>query len=173
MNVLVIIGSKHGATQEIGAAIAKQLNTAGHHATAIDAENPAGDLDLYDAFVIGSAIYMGHWTKDSRRFIEDNQNVLAAKPLWLFSSGPLGDVTGPGKPDKQMEEFTALLNPVGHAIFGGALDKSDLNIVERAAMRAVHATYGDYRPWAEISQWTDEIIKALGPIDAENVLPAP
>jgi menaquinone-dependent protoporphyrinogen IX oxidase len=59
MNVLVIIGSKHGATQEIGAAIAKQLNTAGHHATAIDAENPAGELDLYDAFVIGSAIYMG------------------------------------------------------------------------------------------------------------------
>lgn len=172
MNVLVVVGSKHGATCEIGAAIAEQLNTAGHHSTAADAENPPGDLSAYDAYVIGSAIYMGHWTKDIRRFVDDHTTALASKPVWLFSSGPLGDTSGP-KPDQQMEEFTAVLKPVGHTIFGGALDKSDLNIVERATMRAVHAPYGDYRPWHEISAWTDEIIEALKLLDAKQVLLSP
>jgi hypothetical protein len=55
-----------------------------------------------------------------------------------------------------------VLSPI---IFGGALDKSDLNIVERATMRAVHAPYGDYRPWHEISAWTDEIFETLQSLD--------
>jgi menaquinone-dependent protoporphyrinogen oxidase len=174
MNVLVLVGSKHGATREIGAAITKQLHTAGLQATTVDAENPPGDLAVYDAFVIGSALYMGHWTKDSRRFVEDHMKTLTAKPVWLFSSGPLGEVSGPGKPDPQMEEFTSVLKPFGHTIFGGALDKSDLNIAERATMRAVHAPYGDYRPWDEISTWTDEIIEALQHLDTgTKALPSP
>jgi menaquinone-dependent protoporphyrinogen oxidase len=168
MNVLVVVGSKHGATLQIAAAIAEQLNTAGHHATAVDAETPPGDLNSYDAFVIGSAIYLGHWTKDARRFIDDHMDLLASRPVWLFSSGPLGDSTGPAKPDPQMQELMALLMPRGQTIFAGALNKSDLSMVERATIRAVHAPYGDYRPWNEISAWTDEIIESFQHLDTSS-----
>ncbi len=174
MNILVVVGSKHGATLEIAAAIAVRLTAAGHNATAVDAENPPGDLKPFGAFVIGSALYMGHWTKDATRLIDDNATLLAAKPVWLFSSGPLGDASGPGKPDPQMDDFVAQLKPVGHTIFAGALDKADLNIAERATMRMVHAPYGDFRPWDEINAWTDEIGVALQALENDNhVLPSP
>lgn len=163
MNILVIVGSKHGSTREIAAAITEHLNASGHHATNADAETPPGDLDQFDAFVIGSAIYMGHWTKDARRFVDEHVTQLAARPVWLFSSGPLGDEPEPAKPDPEVEELVALLTPRDHTIFAGALDKSDLNILERATMRAVRAPYGDYRPWDEISAWTDDIVSALQP----------
>ena len=168
MNILVAVGSKHGATREIATAISARLAAAGHHATAIDAENPPGDLKSFDAFVIGSALYMGHWTKDARRLIDDNAALLAAKPVWLFSSGPLGDASGPTKPDPQMDEFVAELKPVGHTIFAGALDKADLNIAERATMRMVQAPYGDFRPWDEINAWTDEISAALQALETNK-----
>ncbi len=170
MNILIVVGSKHGATIEIAAAIAARLTAAGHRATAVDAENPPVDLQPFDGFVIGSALYMGHWTKVARRFVDDNATVLASKPVWLFSSGPLGDASGPGKPDPQMDDFVAELKPVGHTIFAGALDKADLNIAERATMRMVHAPYGDFRPWDEINAWTDEIIESLQALDTNNRL---
>ena len=89
MHVLVAYASRHGATQGIAERIAETLMAAG-----LDAEvRPAStvkDLRGYDAFVIGSAAYMGHWLKDAKGFVEHNRAVLAAKPVWLFSSGPLG-----------------------------------------------------------------------------------
>ena len=45
-------------------AIAHRLSDAGHLVTTVDAAAQAVDLDQFDAFVIGSAVYMGHWTKD-------------------------------------------------------------------------------------------------------------
>ncbi len=156
-----MVSSKHGATREIATAIAHRLSDAGHLVTTVDAAAQGVDLDQFDAFVIGSAVYMGHWTKDARRYIDEHHTQLAAKPVWLFSSGPLGEPSEPVKSDPQVEELTALLGPRGHSIFGGALDKADLNLVERAAVRAVHATYGDYRHWDEIGAWADEIGEAL------------
>lgn len=85
MSVLIIVGPKHGSAREI--AIAGHLNASGHHATAADAEAPPGDLDQFDASVIGSAIYMAHWTKQARRFIDEHTTQLAARSEWLFSGG--------------------------------------------------------------------------------------
>ena len=46
-------------------------------------------LEDWDAVVLGSAIYAAHWQKDARRFASRFRTELAARPLWLFSSGPL------------------------------------------------------------------------------------
>ena len=64
IEILVAVSSKHGATREIATAIAHRLSDAGHLVTTVDAAGQAVDLDQFDAFVIGSAVYMGHWTKD-------------------------------------------------------------------------------------------------------------
>ena len=70
-----------------------------------------------------------------------------------------------------VEELIALLGPRGHSVFGGALDKADLSLVERATVRAVHAKYGDYRQWDEIGAWADEIGETLNLIST-NTMPS-
>ena len=51
----------------------------------------AGDVDLYEAFVIGSTVEAGHWLSAATGFVQRHEALLAARPVWLFSSGPLGD----------------------------------------------------------------------------------
>ena len=92
MTVLVVYASKHGATREIAERIAATLTGAGQPADARRSEN-ARDLAGYDAFVIGASAYYGHWLKPATEFIRAHQPLLADRPVWLFSSGPLGTGT--------------------------------------------------------------------------------
>src|SRR3984893_17405223 len=89
MKILVAVASRHGSTHEIADALALELGTAGHDAdvrTIEDRPTVAG----YDVAVIGSAVYTGKWLAQAEQFIERHQAQLAAMPVWLFSSGPLG-----------------------------------------------------------------------------------
>jgi menaquinone-dependent protoporphyrinogen oxidase len=88
MRTLVIYASKHGATQ----GIAGKLAEAGLQAKARQAA-AAGNLRDWDSFVIGSAVYAAHWQKEALHFVQRNRAILASKPVWLFSSGPLGTET--------------------------------------------------------------------------------
>src|SRR3712207_229163 len=89
MNALVAVASRHGSTNEIARAIAEELRTRGLDAEVRDAEE-VDVLDGYEAVVLGSAVYMGDWLLAARRLVERHRQRLAALPLWLFSSGPLG-----------------------------------------------------------------------------------
>ena len=86
MSVLVVYASKHGATRGIAGRIAASLRTAGCQAE-VRSVKDTGDLAAYDAFVIGSAAYEFHWRKEATEFVRRNREVLAARPVWLFSSG--------------------------------------------------------------------------------------
>lgn len=89
----------------------------------------AGDeLGAYDAFVVGSAAYMVHWMKEGTAFVKRHRKALAEKPVWLFSSGPLGtdlvdaegnDVLEVSRP-REFDEFQAWLGPRGQKVFFGA-----------------------------------------------------
>jgi len=48
-------------------------------------------VDGFDAVVLGSAVYAGHWLKPARELVDRSRDALAARPVWLFSSGPIGD----------------------------------------------------------------------------------
>jgi menaquinone-dependent protoporphyrinogen oxidase len=91
MRVLVTAATKYGATAEIAAAIAEVLDEHGLEATMLSPEEVKG-VDGYDAVVIGSAVYAGHWLKPARELVERHATTtLAGRPVWLFSSGPVGD----------------------------------------------------------------------------------
>ena len=62
MRVLVTAASKYGATAEIAAAIAEVLDKHGLEATVLPPEQVKG-VDGYDAVVVGSTVYAGHWLK--------------------------------------------------------------------------------------------------------------
>ncbi len=161
MNVVIVVGSKHGSTRSIAEAVGDELRDRGLEVSIADADAADVSLDGYDAAVIGSAIYVGRWMKDARNFLEANRESLRKMPLWLFSSGPLGDESP--KPDDlaDVRAFADDVQARDHRIFAGSLNKADLNLAERAAVRMVHAPYGDAREWGEIRSWAQTIAAEL------------
>ena len=165
IKVLVTVASKYGATGEIASALADVLSERGLEVDVVPIEELAS-VEGYDAVVAGSAVYAGHWLKPAREFVEQNAAELAARPVWLFSSGPIGD---PPKPSEDPVDASSLLERTAardHHVFAGKLDRSRLNFGERAIAMALRAPDGDFRDWDEIRTWASAIADALGEPDA-------
>ena len=172
MKILVAYSSKHGATREIAERIAATLGSAGHDPDVRPVKD-VGDPAGYDAVVLGSAAYFGHWQKEATEFVRRHHAVLADRPLWLFSSGPLGTETTDAQGQDlrtaaEPEEFEGLeeaVHPRGRRVFFGALDPETLGLRDRL-IRALPAgrtllPEGDFRDWAEIEAWAGGIAEEL------------
>lgn len=177
--VLVVYASRHGATRGIAERITSTLTASGAEATLRNADEVrnAGD---YDAYVVGSAAYMGHWLKEATEFVRRNRAALAAKPVWLYSSGPVGtdtvdkegrDLRTVSEP-LEFAEFEPVIHPRGHRVFYGAWDPhaKPIGLAERLGSAilshmpaAAELPAGDFRDWAEIEAWANEIANALTP----------
>jgi menaquinone-dependent protoporphyrinogen oxidase len=161
VTVLVAAASKHGATAEIAEAIGRALRESGVSADVRPVEQ-AGDLSGYTEVVLGSAVYVGRWLKPARLFAEKHAEELAARPTWLFSSGPVGD---PPKPEAgqavQIEPLMTMTKARGHRLFAGKIDKGKLGFGERAVTRALRVAEGDFRDWTEITAWATTIARAI------------
>jgi menaquinone-dependent protoporphyrinogen oxidase len=161
MEILVVVASRHGSTREIADAMAARLEAHGHAVTVADAED-APDATVADAVIVGSAIYAGSWREEARAWVADQADVLRSRPVWLFSSGPLGDPPAPTRAEPlQLEELTRLTGAEGHVVFAGALERDHLHFGERMVVRMVGAPYGDFRDWAAVDAWVDGITDAL------------
>ena len=162
MTVLIAYASKHGSTQGIAERIAEKLRQLGKEAEArpVDAvENPGS----YEALVIGCAVYYGSWLKEATEWVRRNRAVLAERPVWLFSSGPLGtEVSDAEQQPKEMAEFQQAIGSRDQRIFFGALDHSRLSFAERMMVKAVRAPEGDFRNWEAIDAWAASIARDLG-----------
>ena len=164
MNVLVADASRHGATRGIAERLAEVIERAGLDVVRVPlpaATAPPG----FDAAVIGSAVYMGHWMKEATAFVEAHRHHLAARPLWLFSSGPVGPRVLPEP--REIATLRQLGSVREHRVFAGALDRSRLTGPERFIATAVRAREGDFRDWAAIEQWALSIVSALAGGDAQ------
>lgn len=162
-SILVLSASRHGATAEIAQAIADELAARGLEVTNARVDEVPPFPTDFDGFVLGSAVYAGHWVSELRHFVDEHRTLLSARPVWLFSSGPLGDMTDGVEEPGEVHRFAEELGAKGHKVFEGRLDRDDLNLVERAAVRFVHAPYGDFRDWEDIRTWADEIAAAFQP----------
>jgi menaquinone-dependent protoporphyrinogen oxidase len=174
MRVLVVYASKYGSTKGIAERIAQTLRAAGHQSAAVPAASP-GPPAGYDAYVIGSATYMFSWMHEATDFVHQNAELLATKPVWLFSSGPLGTSTTDAQGrdvlettvPKQIAELSNLIRPRGHHVFFGAFHSEKLSLAHRliSSMPALKQVMpeGDFRNWNEIDAWARGIASALAP----------
>jgi len=160
MKVPVIYVSRHGATAGIANAIADELRNAGVDTEVLAAED-VRTLDGYDAVVLGSALYMGQWLKPARAFVQRYGSELSRVPLWLFSSGPLGDPPFPREASAAVAKLANGLNARGQVTFSGKLDRGELGLVEEIMTSALHAPEGDFRDWAAIGEWARAIAGEL------------
>jgi menaquinone-dependent protoporphyrinogen oxidase len=157
MRVLVTAASKHGATLEIAQAIARELEQQDAVVEHVAIDDVSG-LDGYDAVVLGSAVYMGRWLEPARELVRRHADDLAARPTWLFSSGPVGDPPRPEEDEAvDVRELVEATQAVGHRLFAGRIDRRKLGFAERAVLRAVGAKEGDYRDGDAIRDWAAEI----------------
>jgi len=185
--VQIVVGSRHGGTAGIAERIAEVLRADGIAASIAHAEDRPS-VAGYDAHIVGSGVYMGAWLKEAITFLEDNQFILASRPVWLFSSGPLpkstktnadadpltnalGPTEGPGSGGhRRISQLSDVIGPRGHVVFAGRFDPDDppTNLAERVVrlMPAVKDLLpaGDERPWAEIEAWAHEIARELEPL---------
>ena len=174
MKVLVAYASKHGSTKGIADFIGEKIRERGLQVDVLEVEQVKNVGD-YDAFVIGSAVYMFHWMKEVAKFVSRNKSILSTRPVWLFSSGPTGtnqkdakgrdlldpNVSGP----KELEELREKLRFRDHRIFFGTFDPKDLDFFSRQFFKSAsirEATpIGDFRDWKEIEAWSNQIASSL------------
>jgi menaquinone-dependent protoporphyrinogen oxidase len=174
MNVLVTYATRHGATRGIAERIAGALEGRSV-GTTVRSVDDVDDISSYDAFVIGSATYAFHWLGEAKDFVHRHEPVLRTKPVWLFSSGPLGEETREisasqakaSAAPKEFQEFEAAIRPRAMRVFYGAFDPdaAPVGVMERImhaippARNAMPA--GDFRDWPEIDAWGNHIADEL------------
>ena len=160
MKVLVCAASKYGATSEIAQAVADVLAERGCTVTVLP-PGKVSAVEEFDAVVLGSAVYMGQWLKPARALAERAAGALAARPVWLFSSGPIGEPAKPADDPVDVTKILAATAPRDHQVFAGKLVKKNLSFPERAVVSAIRAQEGDFRDWAQIRAWATGIADAL------------
>jgi len=165
MKVLVTYATKYGATEGIAAKIGEMLDQAGLQADVLPVKQ-VGDLGPYQAVVLGSAVYIGSWRREASKFLKSNENALAERAVWLFSSGP----TGKGDVHELLQgwRFPGRLQPIADRIqprditaFHGAADPDKMNGFERWILKNVNAPEGDFRDWDAIAAWATKIADEL------------
>jgi menaquinone-dependent protoporphyrinogen oxidase len=183
MKVLVAYASRHGATKGIAERIAQTLERSGVVVTLRTVEE-VGAVDEYDAFVVGSAAYMGGWLGGAASFVRRHRDVLSSHPVWMFSSGPTGtdvvdakgrDVLKTAEP-KEFVEFGRTIRQRDQQVFFGAYDPEAApsgvaeNLMARFMRLAPAARdalpSGDFRDWSAIETWAERIALELQPVGA-------
>ncbi len=92
--------------------------------------------------------------KEATEFVRRNQAVLASRPVWLFSSGPLGtkatdakgrDLWVATEPERSLRKL-----PAARAMLPG----------------------GDFRDWADVQTWAEGIARELAQMTTTEPPPA-
>ncbi len=178
MRILVAYASKAGSTKGIAEFIGDKLRERGIQAE-VQEVGSVRDPENYGAFVIGSAVYTGHWVKEAKQFVLRNRNLLSGRPVWLFSSGPTGPQTKDPKGRDLRElsgpteigELKEAAHPREHRVFFGALFGDRLGgavgftyrLMRRSKTVAESMPDGDYRDWKDIETWASGIAEGLSP----------
>ncbi|PFG32764.1 flavodoxin domain-containing protein [Sanguibacter antarcticus] len=162
MRISIAVASKHGSTAEIAAAVGEELAASGHDVSVHDmATASVLELDESGAIILGSAIYYGHWLLPAEVFTEDLSLRLDGRPVWMFSSGPIGAPAQPDPTTVDVEDQLVLTQPREHKVFAGRLERARLHRGERAVATALRSPEGDFRDWEEIRGWARGIARAL------------
>jgi menaquinone-dependent protoporphyrinogen oxidase len=160
MRVLVTAASKHGSTEMIANEVVRGLRDR-HIDTDFAAPEVVTSLLGYDAVIIGSAVYNGHWMKPATAFVAHHRAELLDRDVWLFSSGPVGTPPVPVTESRDTEAIASSLAARGHRSFPGVLDRARLGRVERTMVTLVHGEEGDFRDWDAVQEWTKSVAVTL------------
>lgn len=163
MRVLVAYASRRGGTAGLAAMIGDAF---GRNGWEVDVRR-AGDVhDLaeFDVVVVASALYMGRWLGEARRFLRRHADELRTRHVWLVSSGPLTrDVEIDTPPPRAVKRLAVKVNAYGHAMFGGRLLRDARGFPARVMARS---SSGDYRDPARVQAWVSAAVARVRTVSA-------
>ena len=160
MKILVVVASKHHATEEIGDVIVEELRAAGHGARRV-APAEVRSFEGVGAVVLGSAVYMTQWMEPMRDLLARRAEELRHLPVWAFSVGLAGVPGGEVQEPARAAAVVRQVDPLGHVTFKGRLDPTVLGLRERSVTRLGSAPEGDYREWDKIRAWARGVAAEL------------
>ncbi|MBL9014184.1 MAG: hypothetical protein JNL83_08405 [Myxococcales bacterium] len=159
MRVLVTWGSKLGGTAGIAEMIAAELRSCGVDVVSVPASR-AWSPAVFDAVIVGGALYANRWHAEARRYVERYATELARVPTWLFSSGPLDDTADRMSldPPRPLQALAARIGAQAHVTFGGRLDEHAPGFIAGSMAKKLH---GDWRNPDRIRSWARQVAAAL------------
>ena len=162
--ILVAYASRYNSTKEIAEKIAAVLSSEGYETDCAEVQTITS-TEGYDAFVVGSPIYMGKWLVEAMDFLRLNASSLQKVPVAAFSVG--GTLKEENEVTKAMAEkaFQALqiyFIPTTTTKFAGKISLQEAAWKDRQILKMVKAEEGDFRNWDEIEAWALELPSLLG-----------
>jgi menaquinone-dependent protoporphyrinogen oxidase len=183
--VLIVHASRHGGSAGIAQRVAETLRLSGLEAV-VERANDMPDPEGFDGCVVGGGVYMGSWVKSGVEYLDRFAETLAARPVWLFSSGPLagsskrkgattdpielalGPLNGPGSGGRRrIEQLSERIRPRDHRVFDGVFDPvSPPASMSERFVRMMPGSKGilppgDFRDWSAIEAWGRTIAAEL------------
>lgn len=170
MRILVTYATSHGSTAEVAEFLGEKLRKHGHDVSVEDAALVMG-IDIFDAFVIGSAIHSGEWLPEGVAFVEEFGDEIAEKPTFCFVTciRVLEDkgydwVLNNYMPPWLLEK----LNVLDLTAFAGKLKFDDVSWEEEWTLALKYDGSqpaidfdGDFREWDQIEAWANVIVQKL------------
>ncbi|MDD1678603.1 MAG: flavodoxin domain-containing protein [Methanomicrobiales archaeon] len=182
--VLIVYGTRFGATESTSAEIARILQAEGLEVRVVNAgKEKVTDISSYDLIIVSSGMQMGKWTKEPEQFLDRFQKELANKHVAIFVSSGVQALL---EHEKKTEEIEANrkqyleekatryhLQPVSLAIFGGVWDYNQMNFlarmalgsfkprIEAAGFKEIKPGLYDTRDWEAIRHWAKELVAQI------------
>jgi menaquinone-dependent protoporphyrinogen oxidase len=174
MRILITYGSKLGGTAGIAEMLARTFREQGFQADVRPAPEVTSAKE-YDAVIVGGALYASRWHRAARRFVKRHAKELWARPVWLFSSGPLDDSAARDElpPVPHLRRLMEFIRAQGHMTFGGRLEPDAKGFL---ASKMARQHSGDWRDPRLIRAWAEGISEALRSLERERslvVVPSP
>lgn len=156
--ILVAYASKCGSTAEITDRMAQNFCSAGYQADLLPAER-VRDVSMYQAIVLGTAIYMGNPLNAAQRFAEKYLAGQSHAQVALFNVSLTMKEDTPENVETAMSYLDPLVEYVQPALvglFAGRIDNQTLPPLYRMFAQSDSQgilAEGDYRDWQKIDAW--------------------
>jgi menaquinone-dependent protoporphyrinogen oxidase len=178
--VLIVYGTRYGATESTSEEIANVLRGEGLEVTIVNAKKgKVAEISPYDLIIIGSGMQMGKWTAEPENFLNQFQKELANKKVAIFvSSAAQALIQYENKTEEieknrkqNLEEKAAKYNlqPVSMITLGGVWDFNKMNFlfrrtlssfkprIEAAGFNEIRQGLYDTRDWNATRTWAKEL----------------
>jgi menaquinone-dependent protoporphyrinogen IX oxidase len=178
--VLIVYGTRYGATEGTSAEIAKVLRSEGLDVRVANAgKEKIKDISEYDLVIVGSGMQMAKWTGAAEKFLGRFQKELSSKKVAIFVSSGAQALLEHEKKTEEIEKARKQyledkvvkydLHPISMVIFGGVWDFNQMFFlfrktlasfkpkIEEAGFKEMKPGVYDTRDWDNIRTWAKEI----------------
>ncbi|MFW9906256.1 MAG: flavodoxin domain-containing protein [Candidatus Thorarchaeota archaeon] len=183
--VLIAYGTRFGSTEEVSLKFKQTLEENGFIVDLVNLRakkkaNPT--ITEYFAVLIGSGIRITRWTKEAKKFLENNVKAINEKKILTGVFLCSGEASNPEKRSEVIEKYLVdvftefglnLGENVLYDAFGGVFDlskTSNLNWMNKRMLKMaanedpniVLNERKDYRDWDQINAFLDTFMRRLG-----------